>query len=119
MLTDPQTVTISGAARTLPRLEERSETNVYSDRANGVDLFVTQKVDKNNVLRSSVSLVRTSVVTDPITDVKSVRPVSGSIAFAIPVGYTIADAEALYVALTASLSASSNALLKRILAGER
>lgn len=119
MLPDPQSVTISGAARTLPRLEERSETNVYSDRANGVDLFVTQKVDKNGTARSSVSLVRTSVVTDPLTEVKSRQPVSVSVSTAIPVGYTVADAEALYNALTASLEATTNALLKRVFAGER
>jgi hypothetical protein len=119
VLTDPQAVTISGNARTLPRLEDRPETSVYSDRANGVDLFVTQKVDKNGTNRSSVSLVRTAVVTDPLTDVKSQRPVSISISATIPVGFVIADAEALYVALTASLSASTNALLKRVLAGER
>lgn len=119
MLTDPQSVTISGAARTLPRLEERSETNVYSDRANGVDLFVTQKVDKNGTARSSASLVRTSVVTDPLTEVKSRQPVSISVSSSIPTGYTAADAEALYDALTTSLEASTKALLKRILAGER
>lgn len=119
MLTDPQSVTISGSTRTLPRLEERSETNVYSDRVNGVDLFVTQKVDKNGTLRSSTSLVRTSIVTDPLSDVKSRQPVSVSVSAAIPQGYTVADAEALYTAITASLGASTNALLKRILAGER
>ena len=119
MLTDPQSVTISGNARTLPRLEERSETNVYSDRANGVDLFVTQKVDKNGTLRSSVSLVRTTVVTDPLTEVKSRQPVSISVSAACPIGYTATDTEALYDALTTSLEASTKALLKRILAGER
>jgi hypothetical protein len=119
VLTDPQTVTISGNARTLPRLEERSETNVYSDRANGVDLFVTQKVDKDGTLRSSVSLVRRSVVTDPLTDVKSIKPVSISVSGACPVGYTSADVEALYDSLTTALGASTKALLKRVLAGER
>jgi len=119
MLSDPQSVTISGAARTLPRLEERSETNVYSDRINGVDLFVTQKVDKNGTLRSSASLVRTTIVTDPLTEVKSRQPVSLSVSAALPTGYTVADTEALYDALTGALEASTKTLLKRILAGER
>jgi len=119
VLTDPQAVTISGSARSLPRLEDRSETSVYSDRANGVDLFVTQKVDKNGTTRASVSLVRTAVVTDPLTDVKSSRPVSVSVSSTIPVGFAVADAEALYTAITAALGASTNALLKRVLAGER
>lgn len=119
MLTDPQVVTISGTARTLPRLEERPETNVYSDRVNGVDLFVTQKVDKNKVQRSSISLVRTIVVTDPLTDVKSLRPLSVSVSTSIPTGFLVADADALYSALVAALGASTNALYKRVAGGER
>jgi hypothetical protein len=119
MLPDPQSVTISGNARSLPRLEERSETNVYSDRVNGVDLFVTQKVDKNGTLRSSASLVRTTIVTDPLTEVKSRQPISISVSSALPVGYTVADVEAMYDALTGALGASTKALAKRIWAGER
>jgi len=119
VLTDPQSVTISGAARTLPRLEERSETNVYSDRANGVDLFVTQKVDKKGTARCSVSLVQTDIVTDPLSGEKSRVPTSVTMSSAIPIGKTAIDAEALYDSLTTALEANTKALLKRILAGER
>lgn len=119
MLTDPQSVTISGTARTLPRLEERPDTNVYSDRANGVDLFVTQRVDKKGTYRPSISLVTNDIVTDPISGLKSRVPTSITINGAIPVGKTVADVEALYVAMNAALSAGTNALLRKVLGGER
>lgn len=119
MLTDPQSVTISGNARTLPRLEERPDTNVYSDRVNGVDLFVTQRVDKKGTFRPTYSLVISDIVTDPITGLKSRVPTSITISAAIPVGKTVADAEALYVAANAALTASTNALLRKVLGGER
>jgi hypothetical protein len=119
VLTDPQSVTISGTASTLPRLEERSETNVYSDRTNNVDLFVTQKVDKKNIARATASLVKYTIITDPVTGLKSRVPTSVSVGSAIPLGVTTAEAEALYDALIASLGASTKALLKKILNGER
>ena len=119
MLTDPQAVTISGTASTLPRLEERSDTNVYSDRTNNVDLYVTQKVDKKGTMRASVSLVKSIIVTDAITGLKSRVPYSVNINFVQPLGVAQADVEALYDAETTALGASTKALLKKILNGER
>lgn len=119
MLTDPQAVTISGTAITLPRLEERAETHVYSDRTNKVDLFVTQKVDKKGTLRSSASLVKSVIITDPVTGIKSLLPYSINVNQVQPLGVTAADVEALYDALTTALEASTKALLKKILNGEK
>ncbi len=119
MLTDPQAVTISSVAVSLPRLEERPETNVYTNRTENVDLFVTQKVDKKGVARSTTSLVKYEIVTDVLTGIKSRSPYSISVSSAIPVGITVAQAEALYDALTNALEATTKALLKKILGGER
>ena len=119
MLADPQTVTISGTATTLPRLEERAETHVYSDRTSAVDLYVTQKVDKKFTSRGSVSLVKSVIVTDPITGLKSKVPYSVNVSYTTPLGVANADVEALYDALTTALGASTKALLKKILNGER
>jgi len=119
VLTDPQAVTISGTASSLPRIEERAETHVYANRDNAVQLFVTQKVDKNRTQRSSASLVQTVVVTDPVTGLKSLVPYSFTMSGTLPVGVTVANVEALYTALNTALSASTNALLKKILGGEK
>lgn len=119
MLADPQAVTISGTAITLPKLEERPETNVYSSRNDGVDLFVTQKVDKKGIARSTTSLTKSSIITDPLTGLKSKVPYSISISSMAPVGVTVAEVEALYDAATTALEATSKSLLKKILGGER
>ena len=119
MLTDPQAVTISGTATSLPRIEERAETHVYANKDAAVQLFVTQKVDKKLTQRSSASLVKSVIVTDPVTGLKSLVPYSITISATIPIGVTVADVEALYTAETAALGASSNALLKKILGGEK
>ena len=119
MLTDPQSVTISGTASSLPRIEERAETHVYANRDNAVELYVTQKVDKKGTQRSSASLVKSVIVTDPVTGLKSKVPYSLTVNGTIPLGITVADVEALYVALNAALTASTNALLKKILGGEK
>jgi len=119
VLADPQSVTVFGTASTLPRLEERSDTNVYSDRTNGVDFYVTQKVDKKNTMRASVSLVKSVIVTDSITGLKSKVPYSVNINTVQPLGVLQSDVEALYDAITTALGASTKALLKKILNGER
>lgn len=119
MLTDPQSVTISGTATSLPRIEERTDTHVYANKDAAVELFVTQRVDKKGTSRSSTSLVKSVIVTDPVTGLKSRQPYSVSINSTIPVGITVAEAEALYVAITGALGASTNALLKKIFGGEK
>lgn len=119
MLTDPQSVTISATAVSLPRIEERAATHVYSNRDAGVELFVTQKVDNKNTLRSSASLVKSVIITDPVTGIKSKVPYSVTISDTLPLGVTVADVEALYDALTAALGASTKALLRKIFGGEK
>lgn len=120
MLTDPQSVTLSGTATSLPRLEERADTHVYANRDAKLELFVTQKVDKKtNIARGSTSLVQTVNVTDPITGLISRARPAASVSLAIPEGVTSAQVEALYDALVAALGASTKALLKKILGGEK
>jgi hypothetical protein len=119
VLNDPQAVTVSGTAITLPRLEERPETNVYSNRAENVDLYVTQKVDKSNVSRATVSLVKSTIVTDAITGIKSRVPYSVTRSYTIPLGITTAEVEALDDALIAAIAASTFSLRKKVINGER
>lgn len=120
MLTDPQSVTISGTASSLPRVDERPETHVYSNYADGVDLFVTQRVAKNDGRRrANFTLQKSVIVTDPITGLKAKLPYSVTTSISIPVGIASADVEALYTAQASALSASTNALLKKVVGGEK
>lgn len=119
MLTDPQSVTISGTASSLPRVDERPETHVYSNFADGVDLFVTQRVAKDGRRRANFTLQKSTIVTDPITGLKAKVPYSVTTSISIPIGITSADMEALYTAQASALSASTNALLKKVIGGEK
>lgn len=119
MLADPQAVTISATAITLPRVDERPTTFVYSNRDQGVDLFITQKVDAKGTLRSSASLTKSVIVTDAVTGIKTRVPYSITVSQGQPIGVTATDVEALYDALTGALNASTKALLKKFLGGEK
>ena len=120
MLADPQSATISGSTISLPRLEERPETNVYSSRADNVDLYVTQKVDKKTgTNRATISLVKSVIVTDAITGIKSRIPYSVTRSYVTPIGITSAEVEALDLALQTAIAASTYALQKKLIAGER
>jgi len=119
MLTDPQSVTISGTASSLPKLEQRADTSVYSNVADGVDLYVTQKGAKDGRRRATSSLQKSVIVTDPITGLKSRIPYSVSVGVSYPIGVATADVVALYTAESSALSATSNALLTKIVNGER
>lgn len=120
MLTDPQSVTIGGVTTPLPRTEERAETHVYSDRATGITLYVTQKVNKSTGdLRTSASLVKPELSTDPVTGLKSQLKPSITVSANQPFGVAATSAEALYDGLTTLLEATTKALLKKILNGEK
>jgi hypothetical protein len=119
VLADPQSVTVSATAISLPKLETRLKTNVYQDRTSGITLYVTQEVNKKGESRASASLVKEEIFTDPVTGLKSIKPTSITVASLIPQGGTAATAEALYDGLTTALNASTKALLKRILNGEK
>lgn len=119
MLADPQSVTISGTATSLPRVDERPETFVYSNVTAGVDLFVTQKVAKDGRRRATLSLQKTVVLTDPLTGLKTRAPYSISVGVSYPQGVVDTDVAALYTGLAAALSASSNALLLKAIGGEK
>jgi hypothetical protein len=119
MLADPQAVTVSGTARTLPRIEERGDTFVYADVANGLELYVTQKVAKDGRRRSTISLQETVVVTDPLTAIKSRVPHSVSVVFSKTQDITGAQNVALLTALNTALSAATNALALKLEGGEK
>jgi len=120
MLTDPQSVTIAGTASSLPRIDERPETHVYSNYTDAVDLFVTQKVAKNDGRRRSTASLQKSVIyTDPVSGLKSKIPYSVSFGTSVPVGITDQQVVDLATAIIAALQASTNALLKKIIGGEK
>lgn len=120
MLADPQSTTIGGTTSSLPRIEERATTHVYSNRANKVSLFVSQnRDDKKKVSRSAATLAQATTVVDPLTGLSSVAQPQVTVSWVLPDGVTETAVENLYDALTASLEASTKQMLKKLLGGEK
>jgi len=120
VLADPQSVTISGTAISLPKTDDRPQTNVYSSFADGVTLFGTQRVTgKDNRRRATVSLQKEKIAADALTAVNQRVASSVTVSFSFPAGFTTTEVEAQAAALITWLTASTNANLKKILAGER
>lgn len=119
MLTDPQSITISGTTVSLPVTQETQTTRTYASFADGVTLYVSQQTDKKGTRRSTASLVKETVVTDALSGLsKRVSP-SATVTFSIPQGASQTDVVDLFSAISTALSASTNALAKRVVAGER
>ncbi len=119
MLPDPQSVTIAGATSSLPRIEERPETFVYSNIADGVDLYVTQKVARDGRRRSTASLQKSIIYTDPVTGLKSRIPYAVTVGTSVPIGITDTQVVDLATSLFSALQATTNTLLKKLVGGEK
>jgi hypothetical protein len=118
-LSDPQTLTIGGTATTLSRVESNGGTSTYSKDDGTVVLKASHSRGKTRT-RRSVRLDLTKVVADPYASGVS-RPVSMSAFVNVDVpnlGLTLAEQKDLVTALVTALTASSGALLTKILGGE-
>lgn len=117
MLADPQTITITGTALTLPRVLTGTELGRFS---NGTTTLETQTSRDSRRVRTVVRLKESKVTTDPLVSTTNIR-VDDTIALNItrPVeGFSDADVLAQVKGFIAWLSASTDENLKKIIAGE-
>lgn len=118
-LSDPQSVTIGGTATSLPNVERNGGSAVYQ-KDDGTVVLKVQHTKGKTRTRRSVRLDLTKVVADPYASGIS-RPVSMSAFVNVDVpnlGLTLAEQKDLATALMTALTASSGALLTKILGGE-
>lgn len=118
-LTDPQTVTISGATTPLPRTFQKESTSEYAS----ADGLITLKVSHSREGKRGRSVVRidhAKLTTDPYKPDENVK-VGCSIYTVIdtpPAGYTDAEVLAIWAGFNTQLTAASNAVFTKILGGE-
>jgi len=115
---DPQSVTISGSAISLPLVSRGDHKAEYSSADGLVDLTASHAYGRRT--RRVLRLDHSKVTADPFIPAQN-RQVSMSnyIVFDIPpVGYTAAEALAVYAGLKGQMTASSDALIVKLLAGE-
>ncbi|DAD51732.1 TPA_asm: coat protein [ssRNA phage Zoerhiza.4_17] len=116
--TDPQTVTISGVTTPLPRVSVGENKSEYLSGDGTITLTASHDYGKRirRMVRIDTSKISADVF-EPSENVK--QSMSCYMLFDLPtVGYTPAEALAVFSGLIAQLTASSNALVTKLLGGE-
>lgn len=117
-LTDPQSVTISGNAISLPRTSSGVNEGAFTSSDGLVTLSASHAYGKRT--RRVLRLDHAKVSPDPFYPANNLKvSMSNYIVFDLPVaGYTNADALAVYSGFKGLFTASSDAVISKILGGE-
>lgn len=115
---DPQSVTISGTATSLPRVTTGEAQSSYRKDDGTVTLRVSHS--DGNRRQDSFSLRQTKIAADPfVAGLSKEEFVQVNISFNRPKsGFTVAEIKALADALLAYATASSGAKVTQLLGGE-
>ena len=115
---DPQSVTISGTAIPLPRVNTGNNGAEYLSSDGLVKLSASSSYGKRT--RRVLRLDHSKVTADPYIPTQNAKvSMSNYIVFDVPVvGYTNADALAVYAGFKAQFTAASDALITKLLGGE-
>lgn len=117
-LSDPLSITIDAVPYTLPRISAAPNKGVYASNDGKVTETASHQYGKRN--RHLFRVDTAKVAADPFqSSVNAKYAMSAYIVVDAPtVGYTVAEQKAVVDGLIAQLSASSGALITKILGGE-
>lgn len=118
MLADPQTITISGSASTLPRTAVVPDGAIYSNPDSTIKFDVRHTNGRRN--RSIARLRSDKIAADPLLTATN-RRLSATVYVAVdvpPEGFSVAEQVALIKALSDWLTASTNANATKVVGGE-
>lgn len=116
---DPQSITISGTPISLPRVSSGENSGKFSSSDGLVDLSASHSYNKSRI-RRVLRVDHSKVTADPFVPAQN-REVSMStyMVFDVPnVGYSVADVKAIYTGFKSLYTASSDALIDKVLGGE-
>lgn len=115
---DPQSVTVSGTAITLPRISSATNAGSFQSNDGNTRLSVSSTYGTRN--RRVIRLDSTKVAADPlVSGANNYYSMSTYLVVDTPkVGYTVTEAKAVVDALVAYLSASTGAKVTQLLGGE-
>jgi len=117
-LADPQSVTISTVAKTLPRVSSGNNQGVFAKDDLEVQMAVAHQYGKR--LRRTVAFTHRKTAPDPLFPANN-APYSMTFRLVFdvpPTGYTVAEQKAVVDGCLASLQASSGLNITKILGGE-
>lgn len=118
MFTEPQTVTISGTAHTLPKVSSVDNGGTFSQDDQSVKMKIQHVYAKRTRRTIRIDCQKTS--SDPVVPAQN-RPYSASVILSVDApayGYTPAELKAIVDGFFANLNASSGANIVKFLGGE-
>jgi hypothetical protein len=115
---DPQSITISGTAIPLPRISTMEDESIYQSGDGLVQVQASH--DSGKRYRHLLRVNHSKLAPDPFRPTENVKvSMSHYIVFDVPVaGYTATEQIAVYAGFKAMYSASSDALITKLLGGE-
>ncbi|DAD49952.1 TPA_asm: coat protein [ssRNA phage Gerhypos.4_8] len=115
---DPQSVTVSGTAISLPRTGSGESSGTFTSADGLYQMVVSHAYGRRN--RRVLKLTGSKISADPLVPSQNTRSsMSISLVCDVPVnGYTVAEEKAVVDALVAYLSASTGARVTQLLGGE-
>lgn len=115
---DPQTVTISAVPISLPRISVGANKSDYQSADGLVKLSAASVYGRRT--RRVLRIDHSKITADPFIPATNTKvSMSNYIVFDVPVaGYTASEALAVYAGFKAQFTASSDALITKLLGGE-
>lgn len=117
---DPQTLTIGGVAKTLPRVPSEAVDRIGKFSGDdGLTVLTVHQNQSTGRFRREIRLTTTKVVADPISAVN--KSVSASLIIGVDepkYGFSDGDLKALWTALRDTIDASSGLKMTQLLNGE-
>lgn len=116
--TDPQTITISAVTTPLPKVSSGSGSGEYASSDGLIRMTASNTYGRRT--RRVLRLDHSKLTADPFIPTQNSRvSMSNYIVFDVPVaGYTNAEALAVYAGFKTQFTASSDALITKLLGGE-
>jgi hypothetical protein len=118
--TDPQLITISGVTSSLPRTSQLADESEYTSGDGLIQLSASHSATKGNRARRVLRIDHSKLTADPFKPAENVRvSMSNYIVFDVPpAGYTTAEQLAVYNGFKALYTATTDALITKLLGGE-
>jgi len=118
MLTDPQSITISGTAHSLARTGQGVNLGTFSKDDGTVMEKISHTYGRRN--RHLVRVDFSKISVDPLVPAQNQRvSMAAYVVFDLPpTGFTVAEAKAVWDGFAAQMAASSGAMVTKVLGGE-
>jgi len=119
-LTDPQSITISGTTTPLPRTFSEGSESAYTSSDGLIKMSVNHNLVKQGRVRHLLRIDHSKLTADPFKSSENVRVNTAMyLVFDVPpAGYTNTEVLAVYTGFKTLFTATSDAVVTKVLGGE-